>query len=249
MVLLPAQGPPITLMMKLFFIFHLFSFSIISVTISNFSFVSKDQRARVVGQIIKKMEVVNVALVDPMSFHVRLDYAIEGKLFDLLRMTPKSKWTEKDDRSFTFLHHTLLSHYANINALILLEKSCPSYFKTFTLNNYLGPLSPFEFCLCKGMVKFAEVLCSMGYNCNGNAFNYISSYSDMKISRFVISNGWRINDSRYAQSLVAFQKGVVKCRDLIVILLGLKKQKRILPRLDRFLIQQELAVAIWSTRF
>ena len=46
-----------------------------------------------------------------------------------------------------------------------------------------------------------------------------------------------------------FEDGVLRCRDVIVILLALKKRRHVLLlKLDRFLIQQELAVAIWATR-
>jgi len=45
-----------------------------------------------------------------------------------------------------------------------------------------------------------------------------------------------------------FQQGVTRCRDVIVTLLGLKKRRQILGKLDRFLVSQVLAVEIWATR-
>ena len=51
-----------------------------------------------------------------------------------------------------------------------------------------------------------------------------------------------------SQKMKDFERGVLHCRDVIVILLGLKKRKQVLGKLDRFLVQLELAVAIWTTR-
>ena len=55
---------------------------------------------------------------------------------------------------------------------------------------------------------------------------------------------------RVPNVLREFDKGVQMCRDVIVILLGLKRFRRLatLVKLDRFLIKQVLAVAIWTTR-
>lgn len=75
-----------------------------------------------------------------------------------------------------------------------------------------------------------------------------------KCSKICIANGYRLKhvlphyEVHRRTDLIIFEHGVIKCRDVIVVLLGLKKRRQVLGKLDRFLVQQELAVAIWSTR-
>lgn len=76
------------------------------------------------------------------------------------------------------------------------------------------------------------------------------------------NNPWQADDFRLSRAgirdiarrmsfeLLAFEQGVTRCCNVIVTLLGLKKFRRNdkLAKLDRFLIQQLLAVEIWTTR-
>lgn len=82
---------------------------------------------------------------------------------------------------------------------------------------------------------------------------------DMEDTSLVfISNGFCLRnlvDQGFAtEKMIECEARVKSCRDVIIVLLGLKKRRHsmgysaILPKLDRFLIKQELAVAIWSTR-
>lgn len=72
--------------------------------------------------------------------------------------------------------------------------------------------------------------------------------------KLMIANGVRFNSGTFippgpiVDICRKFQCGVIACSDIIVVLIGLKKRKQILHKLDKFLIQQELAVAIWATR-
>lgn len=74
----------------------------------------------------------------------------------------------------------------------------------------------------------------------------------VKAAYILISNGARLascrNQEKISYTLKEFECGVLCCRNVIVTLLGLKKRRHILGKLDRFLVQQELAVEIWSTR-
>lgn len=77
-----------------------------------------------------------------------------------------------------------------------------------------------------------------------------------------VTNTWQVSDFRLSRAgirdigrrlsfdLLAFEKGVKRCRNVIVTILGLKKFRRQakLVKLDRFLIQQVLVVEIWTTR-
>ena len=78
------------------------------------------------------------------------------------------------------------------------------------------------------------------------------------VAKCLISNGSRLasvhelilKQCDSSSSLILFENGVINCRDVIVTLLGLKKFRKLsaLRKIDRFLIKQELAVEIWSTR-
>ena len=74
-----------------------------------------------------------------------------------------------------------------------------------------------------------------------------------KTMTIAIANGSRLKCSSSCDNfsfVSMFQQGVLRCRDVIVTLLGLKKRRclAVLQKLDRFLISQVLAVEIWSTR-
>ena len=73
-----------------------------------------------------------------------------------------------------------------------------------------------------------------------------------KCLRIIMSYGIRLDKASIRsvpRKFIKFENGLVVCRDVIVILLGLKKrQYEFLKRLDRFLIKQVLAVEIWATR-
>ena len=74
-----------------------------------------------------------------------------------------------------------------------------------------------------------------------------------KCAEILVSNGYRLKEGQFMRfnvsNLIEIEQSVVQCRDVIVVLLGLKKHRQVLGKLDRFLIQQELAVAIWSDRW
>ena len=73
----------------------------------------------------------------------------------------------------------------------------------------------------------------------------------VKTTCVLLANGARMSPHPDGFSLRVerqFQRGVIQCRDVIVTLLGLKKRRRILGKLDRFLVSQVLAVEIWATR-
>ena len=73
-------------------------------------------------------------------------------------------------------------------------------------------------------------------------------------TKVFLRNGIRLSakhklNERIEQEVIDYERGILSCRSIIVVLLGLKKRHiPALVRLDRFLIKQELAVAIWTTR-
>lgn len=129
-------------------------------------------------------------------------------------------------------------------------------------------------CAFKGNDEAVEMLLSQGHDFCNHKVQYRSikvwgKYSPLEIAMLdnhkalyiLLANGIRLSRLQNSTSYIFcktsemqnFERGVLGCVQVIVILLGLKKRcyggaSRILPKLDRFLIQQELAVAIWTTR-
>ena len=106
-----------------------------------------------------------------------------------------------------------------------------------------------------------ELLCACGANLSlvdeyGTTPMVIAfRWEQFDCVKILIANGARISKTNppcqnlsKLSEMILFQQGVLQCRDVIVTLLGLKKRRAILFKLDRFLVQQELAVAIWTTR-
>ena len=108
--------------------------------------------------------------------------------------------------------------------------------------------------------KKVEILCLFNVNLQSRTVWNMQTPLDAAIhgenfdcAKVLIANGSRTNFLYYNakasyQPLLDFEKGVVSCRNVIVTLLGLKKFRNILPKLDRFLVKQVLAVEIWTTR-
>ena len=108
-----------------------------------------------------------------------------------------------------------------------------------------------------------EVLCALGIDTEKKQdrgwmtpFERALTFTNYASAKVLIANGSRTKNISIAipnfktQLLLDFEKGIISCRNVIVILLGLKKYRRVamLPKLDRFLVKQILAVEIWSTR-
>lgn len=107
-----------------------------------------------------------------------------------------------------------------------------------------------------GEANILEMLIAAGSNYRQARGYYLARSSPLEISikmdhhtcvQLLYSNGARCHGSPYWWISKTYQ-GIDECRDIIVILLGLKKRRHILCKLDRFLIRQVLAVEIWLTR-
>lgn len=77
---------------------------------------------------------------------------------------------------------------------------------------------------------------------------------NVECGKICIENGYRLKHIKRGiliencATYALLEQGVINCRNVIVILLGLRRKHKILPLLDRFLVQQVLAVEIWTTR-
>lgn len=161
-----------------------------------------------------------------------------------------------------------LIHYAcfgpNADAIISFALDPVSLFDIDKID-YDGN-SPLMSSINSFQLKNVEILCALGANLqarDGNgytpldivtqlSFGLQASNAWVKAAYILISNGARLascrNQEKISYSMKQFESGVLCCRNIIIILLGLKKRRHILGKLDRFLVQQELAVEIWSTR-
>lgn len=178
-----------------------------------------------------------------------------GGFMDLLDHIPYDEWNyrrHKDGNSFLnyiCLFGKTVFQDDSVRATIALLKQYPELVNTEN-NQRETPIQ--HAVLCQNY-RLVQVLLVFGANIKFLNRNLIflsvsssMSFAAIQTTKVLIANGCRLN--HHHEILSPFQRNVLTCRGTIVIILGLKRKKRILPKLDRFLIQQELAVAIWSTR-
>ena len=172
----------------------------------------------------------------------------------------KEELMEEDHFDCTLLHSLIIGkeEYEYEKTLVYLVQHGLDLNKTSVFGNTPSHLT------CKyERPRFLELLCCMGANIslkNNDGKSCLSmalEYRNKKCAKILIANGVRSHgETTHIQEQVkVFEQGVLRCRDVIVTLLGLKKKRSsmrhvslILPKLDRFLIQQILAVEIWATR-
>lgn len=194
--------------------------------------------------------------------HVAVE-SIEGRLMEILRLLPRDQWQS------SFIWYACKSD-KNIPALIALLQNGANVNEDPFRGRYVmwSPLleafqyrqsHTFKVLLAAGA---CQTIINPEYrdetHCILKAYNFIITDIDVSCLKILISNGTRLSQmdlpKKCIEALVQFEQGVLRCRDVIVILLGLKKRRNaigqlsILKKLDRFLIQQILAVEIWTTR-
>lgn len=197
-------------------------------------------------------------------------------LTEYFKQLPFEQWDALNDpNGLTFLHYT--SRFGNVDALKLLLSRKPEIRVTqdgstplHVACEYHNNVSTIEV-LC----AYNTSMLSTRSNCGYRPIDVILSFTEDRLCRssdydfdqiklghatlkldgvhVLIANGVRLKSTRHqehiTQAMRDFEQGVLRCRNVVVILLGLKKRRSILNKLDRFLVQQELAVAIWSTRY
>ena len=197
---------------------------------------------------VKEME-------NKINWNLVEDYASRDKLGELLedsKFSPPSCWNEQDANGWCLLHYSVYQKFSgkftyNVKAvLILIKAGCNVNLKT----NYDS--TPVHFACKTNDSTILSMLCSAGADLRIKSVNgeprYLASSNCLKI---LLANGVRLRHMYCTQDFIDFEQGVIQCRDVIVTLLGLKKFRGVamLSKLDRFLIKQELAVSIWSTRY
>ena len=187
------------------------------------------------------------------------------KFHDILKTIPKDLWKKLDPhRYWTLLHYACFIN-GNVKAVIMLSE-------VYDVNiGTVDTITPAHAVCWNQNVQVLEILCVLGADFRETKYtNGVQNLNPLDVSlrpldvagepqhgflcsKVLIANGMRITvkDQSYQvpQELWDFQAGVVQCRDVIVILLGLKKRRiSTLQKLDRFLIREVLAVEIWTTR-
>ena len=173
---------------------------------------------------------------------------LEGQLYDFLLKESNKDILKYDQRGFTMLHYTC-QFGDNIKALVYLINS--GFDINYTHHN--EALTPLEYAICSNQCSNVQILLAAGVKTD-LALDMSFRYNSEACTKVLLSNLAKLssvrNCSKIKQWMVSLEQGVELCRDVIVILLGLKKRNNIprLRKLDRFLIKQVLAVEIWTTR-
>lgn len=184
-----------------------------------------------------------------------------GYFLAFLATLPRVRWTEFCPHSgCTLLHHA--SRGANVAAAWLLLASGLFDINARDRNNGLSPADIAADC---GQPRVLEVLCAAGANVGARgtintilpldfALCHLFFNDTDACVRVLLANGVRLSTAheRYHRyitpELVAFERGVLRCRTAVVVLLGLKwRRNQVMRELDRFVVL-EIAVCVWATR-
>lgn len=190
--------------------------------------------------------------------------SLRGNLSAFLDKIPRQDWTKRDRNGTNLLMMSTRYSSDNISAF---WKLLP----LFNLNDSTtNGWSVVHFASTSCPLKL-EILCALEVNVQLETFQGLTPldralfHKCTTCAKVLIANGSRTSNTRdsftlldsgyliqrnISQDLLDFEKGIISCRNVIVVLLGLKKYRRVamLPKLDRFLVKQILAVEIWSTR-
>lgn len=184
----------------------------------------------------------------------------DGQLMRVLQVLEREQWDRVDWAGQTFLHHAC--HGDNADAAVAL------------LNHGLGVddvtqalWTPAYIAALSGQPRVLEVLCVAGAHLSAEtrtgetpleaavrkARPPYAVVGAIACARVLVTNGVRLatvckeyHDFIWPE-LRALDRGVLACRAVVVALLGLKKSRRILPEIDRWVVRQ-VALACWVTR-
>ena len=177
-----------------------------------------------------------------------------GRLLALLNTLPRARWAERDpEDDETFLHHA--ARDGNVDAAVALLQSG---LVDVNARNTRGS-SAAHVAALNNHPRVLEVLCAAGVDLgptqNGSsALGWTVRSGNDDCARVLMANGMRlsaVSDTfrRYiTPELEAFERGVLRCRAAVVVLLGLKRRRGdVMWALDRWVVR-ELCFALWATR-
>lgn len=178
--------------------------------------------------------------------------ARRGRLMALLELVPRAEWTAVDPHGRTFLHYAAYGdNVAAATALLRFGLDVNSRSST--------QRTPAHAAAYTGQARVLRVLCAWGADVHArNALN-ITPFEQARGSfldpssgclRVLVACGVRLNarDKAALHELAAFERGVLRCRAVVVVLLGLKRRRSVVMRsMDRWVVR-ELCWGIWATR-
>ena len=178
--------------------------------------------------------------------------SISGKLHIYLEKLPKCQWKECDKYNWSFLH------YATFSINLLAAKMLLTI-DDFDINviQFETEWTALTYACARNNAPLTEIICTRrSARIKETLLKIIvGGWPSDSCVKMLIANGARLHyvpdkcrQTQITPEMIAFERGILNCRDVIIVFLGLKKRRQILCKLDRFLVSQVLAVEIWSTR-
>lgn len=194
--------------------------------------------------------------------HMALDWAgavyhasSQGRLMELIESLPRARWTEQSPIGETLLHYACIGD--NMDAVVaLLRHGLDANAQTSS------HWCPVHYAASEASCRVLEVLHVVGVDlrvpCAADrtpleiALNSLPSTAERV--RELLANGVRLSTAhvrchhRIPPEMVAFERGVLRCRSAVVTLLGLKRRRvESLQIVDRWMVR-EVCYAVWATR-
>lgn len=177
-------------------------------------------------------------------------------LAEYLLQLPRQLWSERDFMDRNFFGYARCG--SNEEAIVALIAS-----KAIDLNAYAqGKNAPLHLAAACNLPRAIELLCAAGANVHvrdgggrtplDRALAETSWYGDTNV-RVLLANGVRLSTVAVVSrcgitpELVAFERGVLRCRSAAVALMRVRRAGK-LVRWDKFLLR-EMAIAVWATRY
>lgn len=176
-----------------------------------------------------------------------------NQLLELLLTQPRARWTERDRHGRTLLHFAAM--FADEAAIVALIQSGQDVNARnrwhYTPAHYAAENEP---------PRALEVLCAAGADLRARTHIDASPLDtalgtaryDDQCARVLVANGARLSTANERQrryitpELMAFERGVLRCRAAVVAMLSVKRKAN-LYWWDKFLLR-EIAYALWATR-
>lgn len=180
----------------------------------------------------------------------------QGQLLALLHSVPRCRWFDVNpEDGWSLLHYASLT--GSVDAAVALLKHgldpnvCDGVQRT-----------PVHYAAWRGQPRMLQVLCAAGANLRAPDYCQRTpltlALADKVVPdvtaciRVLVANGVRLSGARKARDvspdLWDFERGVLACRAVVVVLLGVKRRRGLVMRaVDRWVVL-EVARACWATR-
>ena len=174
----------------------------------------------------------------------------------LLVKLPRERWAERNEHNHALLHFAYFG--PNVEAAVALLRSG---LVDVNARNTWGGTAVHSAAIWE-LPRMVEVLCAAGADLQArdkdgdtpiNVTLRFAKQDGGEPVRVLVANGVRLSTVReeyrfhITPELVAFERGVLRCRAAVVAMLRVKRAGQ-LVRWDKFLLV-ELALCIWSTRY